>query len=181
MTIEFQLDEKDLLTHQLFMASKSKRIKKKRLRTKVLYPVAYLLLGALVALQGNYPLTILLFIIAVLWLTIYPLWERNHYIRHYKGFIKENFKDLMGRIITLEFHNDYILAKDNGSESKILTTELEEIHEIQGAIFLKLKGGQAFVLPKNKINNVDNFLAMIKDLSAQLKVNYNVDFQWKWM
>lgn len=82
---------------------------------------------------------------------IYPLCERRLYVRHYKSFINENFKDRQGRIVTLEFANDYIIARDCGSESKVMTTEFEEIYEIPTIILVRLRGGQSLIVPKHKI------------------------------
>ncbi len=101
-------------------------------------------------------------------------------IKHYQGFIKENYKDRLGRTATLEFSNDYILAKDNGSESKVLTTEVEEIFEIPTTIFVRLKGGQSFILPKDKISNIDNVTTRLKELADYLKIKYERDDNWKW-
>ena len=96
------------------------------------------------------------------------------------GFIKENYKDRLGRTATLEFNNDFILAKDNGSESKVLTTELEEICEIPTTIFVRLKGGQSFILPKDKIENFDNVKARLRELATYLKIKYETDEKWEW-
>ena len=125
-------------------------------------------------------MTIIFFIIGLLWFFIYPLWEKRHYIKHYQGFIKENYKDRLGRAATLEFSNDFILAKDNGSESKVLTTELEEINEIPSTIFVRLKGGQSFILPKDKINDIDKVKERLKELADYLKIKYDTDEKWDW-
>ncbi len=180
MTIDYKIDENDFLTHQLFVASKSDRIKKKRQRSKIILPLIYVVFGLLFLFQGKISLAVIIFILGLLWFFIYPLWERQHYIKHYKGFIKENYKDRLERIATLEFNNDFILAKDNGSESKVLTTELEEIFEIASTIFVRLKGGQSFILPKDKISNYDTLKARLKDLANYLKIKYETDEKWEW-
>jgi hypothetical protein len=180
MTIDYKIDENDFLTHQLFVASKSDRIKRKRQRSKILVPLIYVAFGLLFLFQDKVSLTIIFFIIGLIWFLIYPLWERRHYIKHYKGFIKENYKDRLGRTATLEFNNDFILAKDNGSESKVLTTELEEICEISTTIFVRLKGGQSFILPKDKIANFDNVKARLRELATYLKIKYETDEKWEW-
>jgi hypothetical protein len=156
------------------------RIKKKRQRSKVVVPLIYVALGLYFLFQSNVPLAIIFFIIGMLWFFVYPLWERRHYIQHYKGFIKENYKDRLGIIATLEFDNDYILAKDNGSESKILTTEIEDICEIPTTVFVRLKGGQSLILPKDKISNFDNLKVRLKELANHLKIEYNTDEKWEW-
>jgi len=180
MTIDYKIDENDFLTHQLFLASRSDRIRKKRQRSKVIVPLIYIAFGVLFFIQDKYSMTILFFIIGLLWFLIYPLWERRHYVKHYQGFIKENYKDRLGRTATLEFSNDFILAKDNGCESKVLTTELEEIFEIPTTIFVRLKGGQSFILPKDKIANFDNVRASLKELATYLKIKYETDEKWEW-
>ena len=67
-----------------------------------------------------------------------------------------------------------------GSESKVLTTELEEICEIPTTIFVRLKGGQSFILPKDKITDLDNVKARLKELAKHLKIKYDTDENWKW-
>lgn len=144
MTIEYKIGENDFLTHQLFVASKSSTIKKKRQRNKIILPLIYIALGLLFIFQDKV-MTIIFFIIAFLWFFIYPVWERQYYIKHYKRFIKENYKDRIDRAVILELNYDYILGKDSGGESKVLTSQLEEIYEIPTTIFIRLKGGQAFI------------------------------------
>lgn len=180
MTIDYKIDENDFMTHQLFLASKSERIKKKRRRNKINLPLFYFAVGLLSLFLDKISMTIIFFIIGLLLFLIYPLWERFHYIKHYKGFIKENYKDRIGRIATLEFSNDFILAKDEGSESKISTTELEEICEIPTTIFVRLKGGQSIILPKDKIANFDNVKTRLKELATYLQIKYETDEKWEW-
>lgn len=181
MTIEYNIDENDFLTHQLYIASTSERIIKKRHRNRVIVPLVYFLLGFLLfLLKDQLGLLITFFIIAIVWYVVYPIWERRQYIRHYKGFIRENCKDRFGRTATLEFTNDFILAKDNGSESKVLTIELEEIIEIPTMFLLKLKGGQSFILPKDKISNTDILTTRLKELATHLSIRYKFDDNWKW-
>jgi len=180
MTINYKIDENDFLTHQLFVASKSDRIKKKRKRNKVILPLIYVAFGLLFLFQDKVSLAIIFFFISLLWFFVYPLWERRHYIKHYKGFIKENYKDRLGRTVTLEFNNEYILAKDNGSERKILTTELEEIREIPTTIFVRLKGGQSLILPKDKITDFDKVKARLVELADHVKIKYDTDENWEW-
>jgi ABC-type multidrug transport system fused ATPase/permease subunit len=180
MTIHYKIDESDYLIHQLFVASKSERIKKKRLRSRIIVPLIYVVLGLYFLVQSNVLLAIIIFIIGILWFFVYPIWERRHYIKHYKGLIKENYKDSLGIIATLEFDNDYILAKDTGSESKILTTEIEDICEIPTTVFVRLKGGQSLILPKDKIANFESLKSRLKELANHLKIKYNTDEKWEW-
>jgi hypothetical protein len=180
MTIEYKMDENDFLTHQLFAASKSDQIKKKRQRSKIIVPIIYLAFGLLLLFENKISVAVIFIIIGLLWFFIYPLWQRQRYISHYKKFIKENHKDELDKIVTLELNNDFVLAKDNGSENKVRTTEIKEINEISSIILIRLKGDQSFLLPKDKITNMDNVRTKLKELADYLKIKYEIDENWKW-
>lgn len=162
------------------MASKSERIQKKRKRNKLLLPLFYIVFG-IVLLVYEKPKGGLIFIgIASLWYFMYPLWERRHFRNHYEGFIKENYKERLGRAATVVFNHDFIMAKDYSSESKISTTELKEISEISSAIFVHIKGGQTMILPKNKLSNVEEVKTNLKELASHLNIRYTIDETWEW-
>ena len=61
-----------------------------------------------------------------------------------------------------------------------MTTEIEEICEIPTTIFFRLKGGQSFILPKDKITDLENVKSRIKELADYLKIKYNTDEKWEW-
>jgi hypothetical protein len=180
MTIEYKIDETDYLTQQLFLASKSERIKKKRQRNKVLLPLVSFIFGLLFFFIKKNAMTVQLFIIGILWFFVYPHWERRLYVNHYKKFIKENYKDRLGKAGTLEIENEFIFAKEDGMESKVLTTELDVIIEIPTTIYLMLKNGQSFIIPKDKISNINVLTARLKELAEDLKIKYDIDENWVW-
>ena len=180
MTIDFSIDEKDFLTNQLYMASKSDRIRKKRKRNRIILPLIYVAFGILFLFTDKLPLTIIFLIIGLLWYIVYPIYEKRYYIKHYQGFIKDNYKERIGKTSSLEINDDFIIGKDSGSESKILTKELEEINEIPTTIFVKLKTGQSLILPKNKIKNIDLLIIRLKQLASSLNIPYNLDEKWEW-
>ena len=180
MTINYQLDEKDFLTYQLYIASKSDRIRKKRLKSKIIIPIIYAAITLFNIYKKDFIGALIFLALAFLWFIFYPIWEKRHYINHYKGFITENYKDRLNRIANLEFTNEYILAKDSGSETKISTNEIEEINEIATIIFIKLKTGASLILSKNKIENIDILKTNLKELAHNLDIKYNNDENWVW-
>lgn len=180
MRIDYKIDENDFLTYQLYVASKSEKIKKNRKRTKLIIPVLYIALALWFMVQDSHSLAFIFFIIALFWFFLYPLWERRRYMNHYKRCIKEHYKDRIGKTASIEFDNELIIAKDSQIESKIVTRELEEIAEISTTIFIKLKGGQSLILPKEKINDIDSLTARLKELATYLHIEYNIDDKWAW-
>ncbi|HEY0262049.1 MAG TPA: hypothetical protein VGB95_03425 [Chitinophagales bacterium] len=180
-SVTFQLDENDFLTSLLFLASKSDQIKKIRQRNKIVIPLLYVGLGLLLGLWGSdIGFLVTFLVVGFLWFLLYPLWEKRRYVNHYKQYIQETYKERIGKNMTVEFNNEFVVARDSGSETKTLTTVLDEINEISSLIILRMKSGQTFILPKDKIMNVDSVIVELKDLAACLKIQYIVDEKWEW-
>ncbi len=180
MIIEYSFDEDDFLTYQLFTASKSAVLLKRRKRNKILIPVIYLFLALILLIFNNEILSILFAVVGVLWFFIFPLWEKSLYKRYYRKHIRENYHQRLGRKCTIEFEEDQIIAKDSGTESRIQNSEIEKIYEIPQAIYIKLKSGPSFVLPKEKTQNLQNVKNYLQELSKQLEIAYLHEENWKW-
>jgi len=180
MIINYSVDENDYLTHQLYVASKSMTIKNSRLMGKIITPIILVGFGCVKFNEGNLFMLILLSTLAIIWFFFYPLIEKHRYKKYYKNFIKETYKNTSGKAATLEVNDEYILSNHDGNESKILIKELEEINEIDNYIFIKLKIGGSFVLPKNKINSVNDLVFKLQELSKTLGIKYNFEKNWKW-
>jgi hypothetical protein len=180
MLIDYKIDENDFLTYQLFIASRSERIQKKRRRSQLSVPLFYIALGMLFYFYDQSSLTVVFSIIGVLWYFLYPIWEKTHYVKHYKAFVKENYKLNKRENATIEFNNDFIFAKNEGSESKILTKEFEVITEIPTLIFIKLKEGQSIILSKQKIIEIDALTIKLKELAVYLDIKYEIVLDWEW-
>lgn len=180
MKVNYALDTKDFVTHQLYLASKSERIKKKRKRNQFIVPLIYVALGLFLLFGDKTISGIFFFVVALLWFLIYPKWERRRYEKHYKAYVKENFKERFGRLATVEFNNDLIYMKDASSEAKIMTSELEEISEIPTAIIVRFKTGQGLIIPKDKIENINHLRERLQQIAGQLNISYSVEGSWKW-
>jgi YcxB-like protein len=180
MIIELKLDGNDFLAHHLYTASKSDLTKKTRRNNRIMVPIVFCVLGSLFFFQHRIGVGLIYLSIAALWFIFYPLRDKHLYINHYKKFIKERYKVSCNAISTLEFTNDYIFAKDEGTENKILWKEVVEINEISTSIFIKLRSAQSVILPKDKIKDLDLLVSMLKDIAVQKDIKYNIDLNWKW-
>lgn len=180
MTINYYLDKDDFLNYQLYTASQSERVKKKRLRGRMVLPVIYLLFALLGFSTHRHGMMIGALIVAILWYFLYPLWDRKRYIRHYEQFIEAHRKEREGKKATLTFSDDFIYAVEGEMESKIPATEIEEITEINPNIFIKLKSGQSLILSKNKISEVAALTLFLKAFAEQRGINYFLEENWTW-
>ena len=180
MQTEYNIDANDFLAYQLYTASRSKMIRNKRLRNKILVPVVYLAFGLMFILLENDTAAVIFCAIAIIWFFVFPLWERSRYIGYYKKYLNENYKERFGRKVTTRFENDFIYTYDNGNEGKISITEVEEINEIPLLFLVKLKTGQSLIIPKNKIGNLSEIKSGLKDFAVKLSCRYTEEPEWKW-
>jgi YcxB-like protein len=85
---------------------------------------------------------------------LYPIREKNQYIKHYKGFILENYKEFLDVKQTLSINSEHLFSKSNAIESKIDAKEIPEIVELPKIILLRLGKSQSIILPKNQITDL---------------------------
>lgn len=180
MKLEYQLDVNDYLQHQLYTASKTERIKKQRIKSWIFVSLTFFIIS-LLFLENRDKSTFYIFIIVgIITLIFYPFYLRNHYKNHYLKFIKDTYKNRFGESSVIEFFEKEVITNDSNSESKVKYSALEEFNEIGEYIFLKLKSGGSFIIPKLKINNLVELKNELKKISEQYNVKHNIELNWKW-
>lgn len=180
MTIEYHIDENDYLTFQLFTASKSAVIIKRRFRTRILFPALYLIIGGVLLTENNIQLSVAFFALALVWFFLYPIRDRRIYKANYQNYIRRNYKDAFGKPATIRFEDKYFIAKDSVSETRFAHTEIEEITEIPVALYVKMKSGQTFILPKDKVKNSETWIVQLQEIASKWNVVYSSMPDWKW-
>jgi hypothetical protein len=180
MNINFKITEQNYLTFQLYLASKSQSILKKRKRTRLVVPILYSVFSiSLFVLESPF-LAVGFAAFAMLWFFFYPLWEKGKYVKYYQKIIQENHKSRIGVDIKIELQNDYLFTASGGTEAKISTSEIIEIVELKDLILIRLDVTQAFVIPKDKITELLALIGELKELAKKLKVNYREELGWVW-
>ncbi|RXF67439.1 YcxB family protein [Arcticibacter tournemirensis] len=119
-------------------------------------------------------------ILALVWFLVYPSWTRYRYKKHYRNFVKEQFKDYDNRSVSLQIEDEYIYAKDEGSESKTSLTEIQEISEIPSLFLVKIKPAQSLIIAKRNIDNEQDIKLKLQSLAKSLNVPFNNHLDWKW-
>lgn len=180
MKIAYSIDENDYLTFQLYTASNSPMVKKRRFISRLVPAIAYLLLAVTFFYKGNITMIIAFSALALVWYLFYPLHDKNVYKRQYQKFIKENMNNKFGRPATLSFEAPLVKAKDEVSETKINYSEIESITEIPEMFLLKLKTNQSFILPKSKIENAETLNLYFKTFESNEGIPFYVQSLWKW-
>lgn len=177
MTLNFQLSEADFLTYQLYIASDSETIAKKRKRTRFMIPILYIVLAVYVWVASqNWIAALCMVGIAVLWWFFYPLYSAVRYRKHFDKFIRKNYKNRFNRDIEVCFTQDIITMKDSASHSSMNTTEVEKLVEIVECFFVTLNTGAAIIIPKHAVENPSVF----KERLSGFGIPYQDSLGWKW-
>ena len=177
MKLEFKIDEQDFLDFQVFTASKSKRINKKKRKGWILLTVASIVVAFYFYLNQNNTMTIYFGLVAVASVIFYPKYFKWRYIKHYKTYIKENYSKRFGEVETIEISNDSIFSKYKSGEAKINLSEIEKIDETDKHFFLKVSTGYSLLIPKRELKNADGLREKFKDIG--LTVNDERNWTWK--
>ena len=71
---------------------------------------------------------------------------------------------------------DYIISINKTGESKIKTTELNKLIELENHFLIELKDKQALIIPKKDIKDIVGFKSVMQNLSLPLMD----ETEWKW-
>ena len=129
MTLIYSLDQNDFLQHQLYIASKSARIKKKRRNSWLLVTIAFFVLGLVFYDMANKLMMYYFFGASLISFIFYPFYLKYHYKKHYQKFINDTYKNRTAEPSTICFKEQQVELFDKTAESKINFTEFEEIVE----------------------------------------------------
>ena len=175
MKISYSFGADDYLAYLLYISSQSEPAKKKRFKFRIVFPVLCLFTGVYfvaVNKDSDYSIFIGFFSLAVLWFVLYPKLDYLYRKRLYNKHVKENYPNGKKESLTLEISNDWIHAKDDKNEGKVSTSKIESIDETCTMLFITLKEGDAFIIPKNEINNPDSVRKQLLELSKHLNAPY---------
>lgn len=180
MTVTFTHDENDYLDQQLYVATKSKQIVQRRQRGKLLIPVFSLVMIGLQFYQKQYIQTLYFLGIAIAWYFLYPLWEKRYYLKFYKKFISDNFKDRFNKETIVEFKANSLVAKDDTTSGEISYSEIEKIIEIPSLFFIKLKSSAYLIFPKDKTKDMNTLHEAFTFLKDKHKIPFSSEMDWIW-
>jgi hypothetical protein len=180
MNIDFNLERKDFIEYQLFTASKSETIINSWKKSRIRIPIVYLILGLFLFVFADKVFALIFFGIGAAWYFLYPSFMRKRYLKHFERYVDENLKNRFGKHVSLIFGEEYIDTIDYMGESKLKINEITEVNEIKSYIYLKFSSGESLIIPKIIINQKNEFNNWIKNLVQKLKIQHNLDLNWKW-
>ena len=179
MTIQFTLRESDLLEYQLYVASQTEIVRKRRLRTRLLIPIMYFFLSFFGFLTNKAVMSIVFIVVAILWYFLYPIRDRKRHIKYYQQFIQEHFRERIGNKVELILSLESLETKEIASESKYALSEVEHIVELKTTILIRLKGNKAFILPKDQITQPNELNTILQQIAKKASVTFDQFPEWE--
>ncbi|TFF40894.1 YcxB family protein [Mucilaginibacter psychrotolerans] len=177
MIVQTVLQEEDYLTYLLYSASKNKRSKANRRRSWLVLSFGFFALAFVLRYQNEFLAYWFLFC-GIITLIFFPLYQRYSYKKHYQKFLMDKLGYRIDKESIIDFGSDIIETKDAGGESKIYTTELSEINEISTHYFVRLKSGDALVIPKAAVSS--SFVNDLLTIFQNPNIHVTQELGWRW-
>ena len=180
MTLTYSLTEDDYLQLQLFIASKSERVKKLRKRRRI-WVTAIFFIAAIAFCNSFDRIFFYYFLVLAI---VSAFFHRNYtaylYKKHYKKYVADVHKNSFNETINVMFTDEILETADRSGTSKINLPEMEVFSETGSYFYLKLKTGSHLIIPKAQLHNNDEIRTLLINLSKKLNINFLSDLNWKW-
>ena len=176
MIVEFRIEETDFLDFQLFTASKSERINRKKRNGWAAITLGSLVIAAYFYLNQDNALAMYFGLVAVASAIFYPKYFIWRYKSHYTTYIRENYSKRFGQLERMEISTDFIVFSDKTGEGKVKLSEIETVNETARHFFIAISTGGSIIIPKSQLDNP----AALKATFTGLGLNVKDETNWRW-
>lgn len=124
----------------------------------------------------------LFFSFGILWLFLYPVYQRWLYVRHYTRDIKEHYNPNKLTNITLDIADTHLQLNDQMGVSNVNTNSISSLSELPTAFYIHFADiNQTLIIPKREIPDISQLKNRLQQLAETLNIDYNhyVDWEWK--
>ena len=176
---KYTLEETDHVQQHLYMASISPMLVKQRKRIGMLLTYGFLIAGAVFILLKVIAIGVAYLIAGALFGLFWPGYQAKRFQTHIKKYLFEQYQFRYGLEQSIQFNQDSIVTITKYSESKVLYTSWDEIHEIETHILIKQITDDWHIIPKH-IKDYDKFKTELKEVASRLAITWNENLGWKW-
>jgi hypothetical protein len=180
MTYEFQLEESDFLTQQLYRMSKLPKTRKDKVYGWIGTPILFAAVALFFWRSNNQPLTYYFIVLAIAAIAFYPAYHLWRYKRHCAKHVHNNVREMSDLRMSLTFGKDQFVMAGKTGESKINYSELKQVDELGTHFLLQLKNGQAVIVPKRELNDQPEFTTELHQIAADRQIYWNSETDWAW-
>lgn len=175
MEFTYQLESNDFLQYQLFTASQSKSIAKKKMYGWLIFTLAASIFALYCYLNNSTALAIYFGAIAAIWGVFYPRYFSWKYAKQYAAFINKNYKNRFGQSTTVTLSKNHIMATDESGEGKMKLSEIVGLNETNQHLFITFNSGTSLIIPKRELANVQE----LKNSLENIGLSINNELSWR--
>ena len=180
MILTYTLTGADFLNFQLYQATKSKRIKNNRLKSRIAVVIVFISLSFLFHTRNDVFLTRYFLVAAAVALLFFPYYQRWLYRRNYRKFVDENYKARVNKPFTLHLDEDKLWSKDEQSEGNISLASLKEIVEVPSAFYIRTATDMTLLLPKQQLSDENEVKLKLELTAKRFGFPYKQELNWHW-
>ena len=180
--MQITLNAQDFLIHQLFLATQDDKVRRTRLRNRLLIPIVFNGL-AFICVWFNQPLiSIVLFIMAIVWLVIYPIYDRRQYKATYLQQVQTNHQNEFEQPTQLSIQNQFLNIKDHKGSFDTPLNQIAAVTKLKTHYFVSFHSGHSLIIPQYLQNGKLNpeLDAFIEQLLTVGKLGITDNTKWKW-
>jgi Ca2+/Na+ antiporter len=170
------LTKDDFLQFQLFTASQSPSIAKRRNRNRIMVSLLYVVIALTTFLRGQLNFAVVILVFSGLWFVLYPLYSAWYYKRHYSKHIDEHYKEKIGSSSQLSISCHGLEAEGNAISGSIAFNGMGKLFEIPGYFFLQVETGDYLIFPKSNEETAE----FVQELEKAAGLTREVLEHWKW-
>ncbi len=180
MKIQYQLRAEDYLMFQLYQASRSAQVKRNRMLLRTVWPVLFLALAIYLVTIPAWAGAIIVFLVAVGWYFLYPLVSKHQYIRHYKKYTQEHYKENLDKSLLIEDRENDLHMVSPQADMNLRYNAITEINDIGTHYFIHFDNGVVAVLPINREVGRNVWDDFIKQLALKSGKSVYDKKDWEW-
>lgn len=175
MEVNYSLEHDDFLTQYLYRTSKDKILQAKRQKQWILLPVVCAIIAVYFYLTDLKLMALAMAFYMVITLLFYKKYFDYKYKKHFDNHIKTKQSQRIGKKLSVQFKDNFILTKDEAGESKIKTDQFDYISDLPQHFLVYLKLGEVLIIPKSKVDAV-----ALKNMFVQQGHVIIDESNWKW-
>lgn len=180
MTLHYSLNEEDYLQALLFHVSHNARLVKKRKKIVTTIVIALIIVGLLSYFTKDKTMAYYFLFMAMIFFFFYPLYQRWYYKKFYRKYLIEKTSPYFNDPTEITLSNDVIEISNKIGISKLNTTELDKLWEINSYFILGYKTDDNLIIPKACLKDVALTRNRLIDLARIWNIEFTEALNWKW-
>ena len=166
MKLTCQLQPADLVAFNEYHSAHSKLHRKQRWKYRVIVPIVYLILAAILYTSSGPMGASVLVAFALIWFLFSPLWLRRRYRKHFQKHVAETSGESLKDPMVLELVDEGIRVQSHIGQSVFKYTAVGNIARDVGRTYVYIGKGMALILPEDRIPK-DQIAAFVKTIEER--------------